>query len=31
MTIYQFFFIIISIYLIYNIKHQKNIINMECN
>ena len=24
MTIYQFFFIIVSVYLIYNIKNEKN-------
>ena len=30
MTIYQFFFIIVSVYLIYNIKNEKNIINMDC-
>ena len=31
MTIYQFFFIIVSVYLIYNIKNEKNIINMDCS
>ncbi len=30
MTVYQFFFIIILIYLVYNIKHEYNLNNLNC-